>query len=316
MRSVDIVIPVYNEEACIPELVRRLKMLMDGSPDYRWQVLLVENGSTDGSAGLIAAASNDDARFVAVTLVRNFGTEGGILAGMAASQADAIVTMQADLEDPPELIPKMLDEWEAGAKYVYARVASRSRQPLWRRIMTKGYYSLASWASNGAIVQNASDFRLLDKALYTLLLSIQEQNLFLRGVVTWAGFPTASVPFERGDRFGGETKFRLRSAITFASLGILGQTTKPLRFITLLGAILSLLSFVALLILVYNAFSTGVPFAGFGTLVGLQILFFGLTMVFLGLVAEYIALIYREVRPRPHFIAVPSPPATQDSGDA
>ena len=305
MRSVDVVIPVYNEEDCLPELERRMAALMDDNPAYAWQVLLVENGSTDRSAEIIEAIAARDPRFVPISLVRNFGTEGGILAGLAATQADAAVTMQADLEDPPELIPEMIRAWESGALYVYASVASRARQPLWRRAATGAYYRVASWASDGSIVKNASDFRLLDRHLYTLLNGIQEQNLFLRGLVTWAGFPSAAIPFSRGDRFAGETKFRFRSAAVFASLGILAQSTKPLRFITWTGVVLSILSVIALVVLTVGAFTSGVPFAGFGTIVGLQILFFGLTMVFLGLVSEYIALIYREVRPRPHFIRRP-----------
>ncbi len=285
--------------------------VMNGSPQYGWQVLLVENGSTDRSAEVIREIAARDARFVEVPLIRNFGTEGGILAGLAATRADAAVTMQADLEDPPELIPTMLEEWEKGALYVYASVASRDRQPRWRRFLTAGYYRIAAWASDGSIVKNASDYRLLDRHLYTLLNEIQEQNLFLRGLVTWAGFPSAAVPFSRGDRFAGESKFRLGNAAFFASLGILSQSTKPLRFITGVGLVLSVLSLVGLVILTVGAFTSGVPFAGFGTIVGLQILFFGLTMVFLGLVSEYIALIYREVRPRPHFIMKP-----QDAEDA
>jgi polyisoprenyl-phosphate glycosyltransferase len=305
MRTVDVVIPVYNEEDCLPELARRLAAVMDGSPGYAWRVLLVENGSTDSSSAVIQGIAASDPRFVEVPLVRNFGTEGGILAGLAVTRADAAVTMQADLEDPPELIPTMLQEWEKGAYYVYASVASRERQPLWRRLMTASYYRVASWASNGSIVKNASDFRLLDRHLYTILNDIQEQNLFLRGLVTWAGFPSAAVPFSRGERYAGESKFKLSSAAFFASLGILSQSTKPLRFITGVGLVLSSLSLLALAVLTIRAFTAGVPFAGFGTIVGLQILFFGLTMVFLGLVSEYIALIYREVRPRPHFILKP-----------
>ncbi len=314
MRSVDVVIPVYNEEDCLPELERRMTLLMNDNPGYDWQVLLVENGSTDRSAEIIDAIASRDPRFVPIPLIRNFGTEGGILAGLATTQADAAVTMQADLEDPPELIPEMLRAWEGGALYVYASVASRARQPVWRRVLTGGYYRVAAWASDGSIVKNASDFRLLDRHLYTLLNGIQEQNLFLRGLVTWAGFPSAAVPFSRGERFAGETKFRLRSAAVFASLGILAQSTKPLRFITWTGVVLSGLSLIALVVLTVGAFTSGVPFAGFGTIVGLQILFFGLTMVFLGLVSEYIALIYREVRPRPHFIRKPQAgPAGQES---
>lgn len=303
--SVDVVIPVYNEAACLPELGRRLSQVMDDHPEYGWRIMLVENGSMDESSALIQQIAERDPRFVEVSLVRNFGTEGGILAGLAAATADVAVTMQADLEDPPELIPEMLKAWQGGALYVYASVEGREHQPFWRRAMTSAYYRIAAWASDGSITPNASDYRLLDRHLYELVNSIGEQNLFLRGLVTWAGFPSAAVPFSRGKRYAGETKFRLSKVLGFASRGILSQSSKPLRFITGLGALLSVLSIVGLLLLAWGAFYRSVPFGGFGTIVGLQILFFGLTMVFLGLVAEYIALIYTEVRPRPHFILRP-----------
>lgn len=306
MTTVDIVIPVYNEEECLPELARRLSGVMDGSPEYRWRVMLVENGSIDRSAEVIAEICSADGRFEQLSLVRNFGAEGGILAGMTASDADVTVTMQADLEDPPELIPQMLDAWRNGALYVYASVSSRETLPLWRRVITPIYYKLASWASDGAITPNASDYRLMDRSLREVVLSISEQNLFLRGVVTWAGFPSAAIPFERGQRYGGATKFRFLPALGFATRGMLAQSNKPLRAMTLIGAALVAASVVGLVYLVWAAFFRSVPFGGFGTIVGLQVLFFGLTMVFLGLVAEYIALIYREVRPRPHFVRRPN----------
>ncbi len=305
MISVDIVIPVFNEEDCISELARRLVDVMSANPTYAWRVILVENGSTDRSADLINELCARDSRFTRVSLVRNFGAEGGILAGMTESTADVTVTMQADLEDPPELIPQMLEAWRDGALYVYASVSSRDALPLWRRLITPVYYKLASWASDGAITPNASDYRLMDRSLREVVLSVSEQNLFLRGVVTWAGFPSAAIPFERGKRFGGSTKFRFVPALGFAAKGMLAQSNKPLRAMTMVGAAMVLASVAGLLYLVWAAFFRSVPFGGFGTIVGLQVLFFGLTMVFLGLVAEYIALIYREVRPRPHFITKP-----------
>lgn len=302
MPTVDIVIPVFNEEDCLPELARRLAAVMDAHPEHTWTAVLVENGSADRSAEIITDICRADARFTQISLVRNFGAEGGILAGLSVSKADATVTMQADLEDPPELIPTMLEKWQQGALYVYASVSKREGAPLWRRLVTSLYYRFASWASDGAITPNASDYRLMDRSLRELVSSISEQNLFLRGIVTWAGFPSASVAFERGERFGGSTKFRLLPAMGFATKGVLAQSNKPLRLITALGFILSVASAVGLLYLVWAAFFRSVPFGGFGTIVGLQVLFFGLTMLFLGLVAEYIALIYREVRPRPHFV--------------
>lgn len=300
--SVDVVVPIYNEEDCIPELVKRLTAVMDSVPSVNWNVLLIENGCTDSSSELIKMACDSDLRFRCVHLVRNFGTEGGILAGLSEATGDAVVTMQADLEDPPELIPEMINVWRSGFKYVYGRVRGRDHLPLWRKLLTNVYYRLAGWLSDGSVTPNASDFRLMDKSLYQLVVSIREQNLFLRGLVNWARFPSQGIDFERDARFAGETKFSLRKVILFAFRGILAQSSKPLRLLTLAGLVLSVTSMVGLSALCYRALFLSVPFPGYGTIVGLQVLFFGLTIVFIGLVAEYIALIYNEVRPRPHFI--------------
>lgn len=299
---VDIVIPIYNEEGCLHELAKRLKSVMDATSEYDWNVILVENGSVDSSGTIVRAIADKDSRFTSLSLVRNFGTEGGILAGLSISTGDAVITMQADLEDPPEIIPRLLEEWRGGSKYVFGRVSSRRHLPKWRTFLTKHYYRLANWASDGAVTPNASDFRLLDSSLRSVLLSINEQNLFLRGLVNWAGFPHSSVDFERAERFAGETKFDVKKVVGFAFRGILSQSSKPLRVLTALGAVTSFFSFIGLVVLAYRALFLSVPFAGFGTIVGLQVLFFGLTTLFLGLLAEYVALIYTEVRPRPHFV--------------
>lgn len=302
VHSIDIVIPLYNESGCIPELGRRLIRVMNDNPRYIWRVIMVENGSHDDTAFQIGLLAKLDSRIHMIKLIRNFGTEGGILAGLSEAKADVAVTMQGDLEDPPELIPSLMREWENGALHVYASIGGRKHLPLWRRTATAGYYRFAAWASDGSIVPNASDFRLLDRRLYVFLRSVPDQNVFLRGLVSWADFPSASVPMMREKRYAGETKFRLGRVVVFALRGILIQSSKPLALLTVVGLLLSAASALGLLYLLWHSLVQGVPFAGFGTLVGLQLLFFGLTMIILGLIGEYLSLVYREVRPRPRFI--------------
>lgn len=316
--SISVVIPIFNEEECIPELVHRLSDVMDGESDIAWRVVLVDNGSTDQSADLIRDACDSDDRFASVRLVRNFGTEGGILAGLSVVDGDAAVTMQADLEDPPELIPQMIAAWRAGSSHVYGRVASRDDLSLFRRTLTAVYYKLASWLTNEIVTPNASDFRLMDRSLYRLVVSIRERNVFLRGLVNWARFPSTGIDFDRGSRFAGQTKFSVTKTVPFAFRGILAQSPKPLRLFTALGFIVSGLSALALMVLCIRALFFSVSFPGFGTIVGLQFLFFGFTTLFIGLVSEYVALIYDEVRPRPQFIIDDSSGVLRDRnhGDA
>lgn len=299
---VDIVIPIYNEEGAIRELVSRVRSTLEKEPGIEWRLILVENGCTDSSHQLIQEQMKSEPRIVEVRLIRNFGMEGGLLAGLSIADADACVMMQGDLEDPPELIPTLIEEWQHGADVVYGEVSSRDSLPVWRRFMTRAFYAIAKYLTNGLIRPNASDFRLISRSVRDFLVSAPDQSLFLRSLVMWPSDKTKPVPFVRGARHSGETKFRAGRAIIFSLIGMLGQSVKPLRLITLLGLTAFIGSFVGLAVLSIRALFWSVPFAGFGTIVGFQVLFFGILMLAIGVVSEYIAMIFQEVRPRPRFI--------------
>jgi len=300
--SVDVVIPIFNEQASIPELVARLKTILNTIENLSWQIILVENGSTDASHFLIQDEVNQDPRIVEVQLVRNFGTEGGILAGLSVSRADACITLQGDLEDPPELVENLIAKWREGYEVVYGEIVERNSTTLLRQLLTAVFYRLATPLSEGQVLPNHSDYRLMSRMVYEFVVSTKDQSLFLRSLVLWPTNKICSVPFARTSRPRRQSKFNTLRVIGWSFTAILTMSMKPLRFISGIGIIAFAMSLFGLVGLSLRALFWSIPFPGFGTIVGLQVLFFGLFMMSIGVLAEYIAKILIEVRPRPKFM--------------
>ena len=301
-RSVDVVIPAYNEEECLPELARRLTLVFDAESAYDWRAIIVENGSTDRSWQVLQEIAASDERFTIVRLSRNFHMDGGLTAGLEFATADAVVFMAADLQDPPEVIPEFLRHWEAGVHNVYGLVTERQGTGPLRRFNSQAFYWLANRLTSGRMPRNVSDFRLMDRRLYETLRRMDERNRFMRGLAAWAGFESIGVPVPRAPRYGGSSKAYSFAVFGFAMRAIFAHTYLPLRVITVIGVLLSFASAVSFVVLFVVWETRGVPFAGFGTLVSLGLLSFGILTVMLGVIAEYLGLIYEEVKRRPNFI--------------
>lgn len=301
-KSVAIVVPAFNEESCLDELADRLREVFSGERDYTFAVFLVDNGSWDGTWSVIQRIATTDDRFVGVQLSRNFGTDGGLTAGLDLVTQDAVVLMCADLQDPPELIPAFLRLWEDGVANVYGVVENREGTGFVRRTNSALFYWLAAKLSEIDLPRNASDFRLLDRSVYEVLRRMDERGRYLRGMSAWAGFRSMGVPFDRPPRFAGESKASTKEVMKVASRGVLSNSTRPLRMITSVGLALSSLSIASLVVLAVLWITRGVPFAGFGTLVSLSLLAFGVLALMLGIVSEYVGMIYEEVKARPNFI--------------
>lgn len=301
-KSVCVVIPAYNESDCIEELTHRLAAVFDTEPNYSWRAIIIENGSTDDTWAKLQAAHSVDPRFSAVRLSRNYRMDGGLTAGLAHVDSDACVLMTADLQDPPELIPDFLRKWEAGFANVYGIVTERGGTGIVRRLNSRAFYWLASKLTDGRIPRNASDFRLLDRRVYEAVRSMQERNRFIRGLVAWVGFESVGIPMKRPPRFAGQSKAYSFQVIELAFRGILAHSYIPLRFITVTGMTLSVVALLGLVVSAVLWVTRGVPFAGFGSIVSLVLLLFGVLSFMLGVVSEYIGLIYEEVKGRPNFI--------------
>jgi dolichol-phosphate mannosyltransferase len=228
--------------------------------------------------------------------------DGGLTAGLAHITGDAAVVMTADLQDPPELIPTFIRRWEDGYENVYMIVSERRGTGLMRRFNSRAFYWLADKATEGRIVRNASDFRLVDRAVYEAVNTMQERNRFVRGLFAWVGYRSIGVEHDRAPRYGGDSKAYTFKVLDLAFKGIFAHSYLPLRLISVLGVAISMLSFLTLIILSIRFFLYGVPFAGFGTLIGFTLLLFGLLFSMIGIVSEYVGLIYEEVKQRPNFV--------------
>lgn len=301
-KLVSIVTPAYNEAENIPELARRLREVFEVDAAYDFEVIIVENGSADDTWDRIRAESEIDTRFKGLRLSRNFGADGGITAGLARARGDAAVIMCADLQDPPEMIATFISYWEQGYENVYGVVTKRVGASAVRRVNSQIFYWLINRLTGGSFPKNASDFRLVDRRVYETVNAMRERNRFMRGMFFWSGFKSIGIEHERPARFAGESKASTRHVVALALKGILSFSYAPLRLITYIGLALSALSFLLLVWVIIRVFTQGVPFAGYGTLVSVTLLMFGVMFTMLGVVAEYVGLIYDEVKQRPSYI--------------
>jgi dolichol-phosphate mannosyltransferase len=301
-KLISIIIPAYNEEECVDELANRLQRVMSIESSYDFEIFIVENGSTDTTWEKLKTISASDSRFKIIKLSRNFRMDGGLTAGLEFAKGDACVLMTADLQDPPELISEFLLLWERGYENIYGVITKRDGTGLIRKMNSNLFYWVAGKLTDGRVPRNASDFRLVDKKVYQAVRQLDERNRFVRGLFAWVGFKSIGVPLVRPPRFGGVSNAHSLKVIDLAFKGIFANSYKPLKLITVFGLSISSISFVSLIPLSIIWLIKGVPFAGFGTIVALAILVFGLISLMLGIMSEYIGLIYEEVKGRPNYI--------------
>jgi dolichol-phosphate mannosyltransferase len=299
-KTISIVIPAFNEEECIDELVGRLTRVFNLETNYLFECLIIENGSTDNTWLKLKSTTYGDSRFRPIKLSRNFGMDGGLTAGIDLVKGDALVLMAADLQDPPELIPDFLRKWEQGYENIYGLIVSRNSSHPLRRVNSWLFYKIAHYLSNGQIIKNASDFRLVDRKVYLAVRSMGERNRFVRGLFAWVGFKSIPIELPRPPRYAGESN--AHTSIDLAIKGILSNSYKPLKLISTLGLGLSLLSIFLVPVFAVFWVVAGVPFSGFGTIVALNLIIFSFLIGALGILAEYLALNYEEVKGRPSYV--------------
>ena len=301
-KLISIVIPAYNEEECVDELAIRLQAVMSTENNYNFEVFIVENGSIDSTWEKLKIISASDSRFKIIKLSRNFRMDGGLTAGLEYVSGEACVLMTADHQDPPEMISDFLRLWEQGFENIYGVITKRDGTGLIRKMNSNLFYWVAGKLTDGRIPRNASDFRLVDRKVYEAVRQLDERNRFVRGLFAWVGFKSIGVPMVRPPRFGGVSNAHTFKVLDLAFKGIFANSYKPLKIITIFGLSLSGLSFFSIVPLSLVWFFDGVPFAGFGSLVSLALLVFGLLALMIGILSEYIGLIYEEVKRRPNYI--------------
>ena len=301
-KLISVVIPAYNEELVVDELARQLRKVFAEINKYDFEVIIVENGSTDNTFEKLLAIYQQDKRFKILQMSRTFYCDGGITAGLQFAKGEAAVIMTADLQDPPYMIPKFIEKWEEGYENVYGIATKRQGTSLMRRLNSRLFYWLINKMSANLFPPNASDFRLVDRKVYRVINKMQERNRFIRGMFAWAGFKSVGVPHERAERFAGQSKANFFAVLAMALKSIFMYSYVPLRFITYLGIFVSISSFTFLIYTIIVAFTQGVPFSGYGTLVSIMTFMFGILFLILGIMSEYIALILNETKQRPNFI--------------
>lgn len=305
MTSIDFVSSAYNEEECLPELFARISHVMASEPEYTYRFLIIDNGSQDRTWELITAESQKDSRVIGIRMSRNFSLDAAFTCGIDYADADIAIVMTSDLQDPPEAIPSLLRKYEEGYDQVLAKISKRASVPLLRRLSSKVFYRLARSMTSGMLPESVSDFRLLNRRTYSAIRQLRESHRFLRGLGAWVGFKTTYIEIERPPRFAGSSKWLGMSffrVVGVASKSILAYSAQPLAWVSVLGLTLSILSILGLIALAIFWVFFGVPFAGFGSLIGVTVLGFSLTMLCIGILAQYMGLIYEEVKRRPLYL--------------
>src|SRR5664279_6476115 len=295
LRLLSVVAPVYDEEATIDEFYARVCAALEGLP---FELVLVDDGSTDGSPMALGRLASSDPRVRVVHLSRNFGHQTALTAGLDHARGDAVVMLDGDLQDPPELITTMLDHWRAGCDVVYAVRSERAGESRFKLTTARWFYKLFDKLAQVELQHNAGDFRLLGRRALDALLAMRERNRFLRGMTVWVGYTQAAVPYKRDPRYAGETKYTLSKMLRFSLDAISSFSHRPLQLATLLGFLISTLAFIAIpVVVVLRILGSYLP--GFSALTILILLLGGIELIAIGIIGEYVGRIYDEVKGRP-----------------
>ena len=302
MTALSIVVPCFNEEACLGELHQRLGAAARGAVGEDYELVLVNDGSRDGSWPIMRTMAADDARVVAVNLSRNHGHQLALTAGLDICRGDVVLIIDADLQDPPELLPAMIAAMrESDADVVFGVRKSRAGETAFKRATAHGFYRLLSRATDVDIPLDAGDFRLMSRRALDALLAMPEQARFIRGMVAWIGFKQVPFAYDRAERFAGETKYPLGKMIRFALDALTGFSSAPLKLASHFGLGLSVGS-VALMLYIAYAWITGRSIQGWTSLMLIVVALGAVQMFVLALMGEYIGRLYNEAKRRPLYI--------------
>ncbi|SEH05426.1 glycosyltransferase family 2 protein [Candidatus Venteria ishoeyi] len=298
--TLSVVVPVFNEEDNVAALTSRLLEVL-GKLNESFEIVLVDDGSSDKTWEKIELVSQNESRIKACSFSRNFGHQHAILAGLSLVKGRAIISMDGDLQHPPEVIPELLAAWKEGYKVVSTKREDAEETGLFKRITSKYFYRFFSKMTGVEMSAQSSDFRLLDSQVVENLLEFNDVDLFLRGAVTWLGFPSRTVAFKAAKRFKGETKYNLRRMFQFANGAIISFSVKPLIFAVWVGVVTSSLAFLEILFIVVQ-YIRGETVAGWASTVGIISLLFGVLFIILGIIGLYLARIHKSLQNRPRFV--------------
>jgi len=298
-KKISILIPIYNEQEVLRHLYERLNKLAGETLSYEFEFLFVNDGSRDKTLEMIKTYARDDARIAYINLSRNFGKETAMIAGLDNVTGDATVIIDADLQDPPELIPQMIAYWEEGFDDVYARRKSRAGESFFKKMTSEVFYKILQKSTNIPIQQDTGDFRLLDRRCVEALKQFRESQRYTKGMFSWIGYEKKEILYDRDPRAAGETKWNYLKLTNFAIDGITSFTTAPLRISSVFGIIVSGVAFIYILFLVIRTMFFGSDLAGYPSTMAVILFLGGLQLLSLGVIGEYIGRIFNETKNRP-----------------
>lgn len=296
-----IVVPVYNEEPVAKESYKRLKQVMDSTQE-EYELIFVNDGSRDKTEEIISEICKQDKNVRLINFSRNFGHQTAITAGMDYSSGQAVVVIDADLQDPPEVILEMIAKWKEGYDVVYGQRLKRKGETFFKKVTAKMFYRLLAAMTSVDIPVDTGDFRLIDRKVCDVMSSLTEKNRYVRGLVSWVGFRQTAVTYVRDERFAGETKYPLKKMLKFAMDGITTFSYKPLKISTYIGFLVSALSFVYLIVVLCLRLFTDTTVTGWASTLAVSLMFNGVILMMLGIIGEYIGRIYDETKNRPLYI--------------
>lgn len=298
-----VIVPVKDEEAAIPHFVARVSAVLDAlhEPDG-WEILFVDDGSADMTLPAILLAHDRDPRIRGLSLSRNFGKEAALTAGLDHARGQAVIPLDVDLQDPPEVIGEMVAKWRAGFDVVYGVRRNRTADSLPKRMTAEFYYRAHNWLSSDKIPEHAGDFRLLDRRVVEVIRRMPERNRFMKGLFAWSGFRQTAVEYDRAERAVGETKFNYWKLWTLAIDGITSASTVPLRVWSYLGAGIALLSLIFACYIIVRTLIVGSDVAGYPSIMVATLFLGGLQLLSLGVLGEYVGRILVETKHRPIYV--------------
>lgn len=298
-KLVTILVPAYNEQDVLNLLYDRLKAIMNENSKYDFEVLFVNDGSRDNTLKVMSDLRKIDNRICYLNLSRNYGKETAMIAGLDYAKGDCVIIIDADLQDPPELIPEMLKYWEQGYDDVYAKRKSRKGETFLKKFTSKMYYKMLQSITNIEIQKDTGDFRLLDRRCVEALRSIRESQRYTKGLFSWIGYNKKEILFDRDPRAAGQTKWNYGKLINLSIDGLTSFTTAPLRWSALIGMLISLAGFIYMLVIIFKTIFYGVDVPGYSSTMVVILFLGGIQLIFLGVIGEYLGRAFYETKRRP-----------------
>lgn len=300
-KKISVVIPSFNEEGNINIIVKALNEVLQ-KLNYRYELIFVDDGSSDKTLRILQEISSNDSNVFYIELSRNFGHQNALKAGLDLASGDCIITMDGDMQHPPEMIPQLVEKWEEGFDIVYTRRLEDKNLPAFKKITSKYFYKFINYISEIKIEEGTADFRLMDKKVSTVFFAFSENELFIRGLVNWVGFRQFAIDYKPAERFSGNSKYTVKKMMQFALKGITSFSIRPLYISIFLGISLFFLSLVFYILYVFYSIYYGHVISGWASVIFTIVIFGGLNLIVLGIIGVYVGKLFMQSKQRPNYL--------------